>query len=461
MSEELFEDLKKDDKNYVWHHFATKKEYSEGALPIVRAKGVYFEDASGRRYLDAVSGVTVVNVGHGDTRIIEVMKKQLDDLAYSCLIYSSSVPTIHLAKKLGEITPDGLDKVFFVDSGSEAVETAIKMARQYHYQTSSPNKYKTVSRWISYHGATLGALSATGRTVHRRPFEPLLSRFPHVPPPYCYRCFFGKEYPDCDIECARFLEKIVQLEEPDTISSLIVEPIIGLTGAAIVPPDEYLPMVREICDRYNILLIFDEVITGFGRTGKMFAAEHWNVIPDILLGAKGITSGYAPLGFAIAKSWIWEAFSGEGRSTFAHGHTYGGHALSCSAGLACVDILEKEGLIERSARMGEYLKKRLCSLDHKIIGDIRGKGLLVGVELVKDRESKAMFDEDQMVGPEIAEKVLEKGVKIFGYKSPCPGISSDMLYITPPLVIAEREVDIIIDALNRSIGEVEQNLKTV
>ena len=456
MAGDVFEELKREDKAYVWHHFAAMKEYAEGTLPIIKAKGVYVEDAGGKRYLDAVSGVTVVNIGYGNSRVIEAMKKQLDELTFCCLIYCSSIPTIKLAKKIAEITPGDLEKVFFVDSGSEAVETAIKIARQYHYQTGSSKKFKTISRWISYHGATLGALSATGRTIHRRPFEPMLARFPHIPPPYCYRCFFGKEYPDCDMECARFLEKTIRLEDPDSVSSFIAEPIIGLSGAGIVPPDEYFPMVREICDQYNVLFIFDEVITGFGRTGKMFAAEHWNVVPDILVGAKGATSGYAPLGFAIAKPGIWDAFFGEGRETLAHGHTYGGHALGCAAGLACIDVMKSEGLVERSSRMGKYLKKRLRALNHKIIGDVRGEGLLVGVELVKDRETKEIFDQDQKVGPEIAEKAFEKGVKIFGYKSPCPGMTSDLLYITPPLIITKEEIDTIVDVVDQSITEVEK-----
>jgi len=434
------------------------KEYAERPFVIAKGEGAFVEDVDGKRYLDAVSGVQVANIGYGNPHVIEAMKKQLDEFTYGYLQYSTTIPTVKLAKKLSEIAPEGLDKVFFTDSGSDAVETALKMAKQYHYQTGSPTKFKTVSRWISYHGATSGALSASGRTILRLPFEPNLLRFPHVPPPYCYRCFFGREYSDCDIECARFVETTIKLEGADSVSSFIAEPITGTTGAGIVPPKEYFPLIREICDRYNVLLIFDETLTGFGRTGKMFAAEHWNIVPEILVGGKGVSGGYSPLSFSIAKSSIYDTFVGEKQQFFAHGHTYGGNALSCSAALACIEVIEKEGLVKRSAELGEYLRRQLVKLDHKIIGDVRGRGMMAGIELVEDRETKKLFDNDHNVAHEIAQKTFEKGVIIFGYKGPCPGVLSDLIWITPPLIITREQVDTIIEVVDQSISEVEKKL---
>lgn len=454
------ERLIEEDVKYVWHHFKQMSEYAKKPLVIVKGEGAYVEDIHGKRYLDAASGVQVVNIGYGNRYVVESMKKQLDEFTYGCLIYSTSIPTIRLAKKLSEIAPKGLEKVFFTDSGSDAVETAIKMARQYHFQTGKPIKFKTISRWLSYHGATLGALSATGRTVHRLPFEPNLLRFPHVPPPYCYRCPFGKEYPDCDMECARFVEKTIKLEGADSIASFIAEPIIGTTGAGIVPPDEYFPMIHEICTEHNVLLILDEVLTGFGRTGKMFAAEHWKLVPDILVGGKGVSGGYAPLSFSITKPSVWEAFLGEKQQYFAHGHTYGGNALSCVAALACIEVIEKEKLVERSAVLGEYLRKQLRSLDHKIIGDVRGKGMMAGIELVKDKKTKKIFTEEN-VGPKVAQAALKKGVIIFGLKSPCPGVISDLLWITPPLIITKDQVDTIVEVVDQSISEVEKTYSII
>jgi len=448
--------LKRDDVKYVWHHYAQMKEYSEEPLVLEKAEGVCVEDIEGRKYIDAVSGVSVANIGYGNRQVIDAMKRQLDKLTYNCLLYSSSVPTISLARKLAEITPKGLEKVFFTDSGSDAVEAAIKMARQYHYQTSAPTKFKTISRWISYHGSTIGALSATGRPVHRQPFAPLLLDFPHIPPPYCYRCPFGKEYPSCDLDCARYLETTMNFEGSENISSFIAEPIIGLTGAGIVPPDEYFPMIREICDRYNVLLILDEVITGFGRTGKMFACMHWNVTPDILVGAKGITSGYAPMAITVTKPEIWEAFWAESSRLFSDGHTYGGNPLSCSAALEVIDVIEKEGLVEKSASLGEYLRCELEKLDHKIIGDVRGKGLLVGVELVKNQDTKETFDPSLKIGAKIARKAFERGVKIFGMR--LIEEMGDFLCMCPPLIIKKDQIDTIINVVDQSMTEVEKSL---
>ncbi len=295
--------------------FANPVEYGRRPLVIDRAEGVHFWDTEGRRYIDGVAGVMVVNVGYGNKEIIEVMKSQIDKLAYNFLSYSLSEPAIKAAELLTRLLPGKMKEVHFTTGGSEAADTAVKIARLYHVLNGQPKRYRFIARWISYHGSTIGGLSCSGHAPRRKNFEPLLLDFPHAEPAYCYRCPFGKEYPDCAVECAKSIERVIRNEGAETISAFIAEPVVGSTGGGLVPPPEYFKIVREICDKYGILLVADEVITGFGRTGKMFAMEHWNVKPDIVMMAKGMSSGYAPIGGVAISAEIAEAFEVERGST--------------------------------------------------------------------------------------------------------------------------------------------------
>lgn len=425
-----------------------------------RAEGVYIFDSKGRRYIDGVGGIAVVSIGHGVKEILEAMTEQAKK---ACFIYNGQFvtePAINLARKIVELSPPGLSRVFLVSGGSEAIETALKMARQYHLETGHPSKYRIISRWTSYHGNTIAALSLSGRTQWRKLFTPYLLNFPHIAPPYCYRCPFEKEYPHCGIDCAYNLERVIKLEGPESISAFIAEPIIGTTAPGVTPPLEYYKIVRKICDKYNILMIMDEVITGFGRTGKNFGINHWSVIPDIIVAGKGISSGYAPLAVVIAHKKIYEAFV-KGSGVFTHGYTYAEHPLSCAVALAVQQYIEKNNLVERTARIGSLMLQKLSHLSElPIVGDIRGKGLLLGIEFVKDKEKKTPFERELQVQEKIVELCFEKGlVLVPGVSGNVDGILGDQVQITPPFIISKEVVDELIDILEESVIEVQKDLK--
>ena len=330
----MTKDYRQVDKAHVWHPLFQHQRLEETPLAVYEsAHGTTVVDTEGREYLDAYSALWNVNVGYGRQEIADAVYEQIQKLPY----YPHSqinVPATLLAEQLADCLPGDLNHVYFCNSGSEANETAIKIARQYGRQTyPGQNRYKIISRYRGYHGFTYGAMSATGQARRRKAFEPLVPGFPHAHPPYCYRCPVGLESSSCGIACADEIERIIQGEGPETVIAIIAEPIIG-GGGVIVSPDEYLPKLRQICDDYGLLLILDEVITGFGRTGKMFACEHWDVQPDLITLAKGLTSGYLPLGACVASTEVFNTFLGEAdeNKEFAQVCTYGGHPVACAAG---------------------------------------------------------------------------------------------------------------------------------
>jgi len=362
--------------------FQQMSEFVQQPLIMERADGVRYWDVDGKCYLDGLSGIFVVTVGHNNRRVIEAIKAQLDRMAFAPPLHGTNPAAVELAALIAQITPGDLNTVKLLDSGSEATEAAMKLARQYHRQTGHAGKFKVISRYHGYHGATLGALSATGTTKRRWMFEPLAPGFIHVQTAHCYRCPYGLSYPGCEVLCARIVSDVIRMEGPETVAALIVEPI-GNTGGIITPPPEYFPILRQICDEFNVLLIFDEIITGFGRTGQMFAAHTFGVGPDILCMGKGITSGYAPLSAIAFSDRVAAAFWGpaEAGIEFSHGHTYGGNPVSSAAGLAAVREVIERDLPARARKLGAYLRERLEALARfGIVGEVRGKGLLLGVE---------------------------------------------------------------------------------
>jgi len=351
------------------------------------------------------------------------------------------------------ITPGDLNIIKLLSGGSEATEAAMKLARQYHKQTGNPNKYKIIARYQGYHGATMGALSATGTKRRKTMFEPLLPGFMHVHPPTCYHCPYEKTYPACDVFCARTIEHLIESEGPDTIAALILEPI-GNTGGVITPPPEYLPKVRDICSRHNILLIFDEIITGFGRTGQMFAAHTFETTPDILCMGKGMSSGYIPLAGIAFKESIGEAFFGrdEDEVEFSHGHTYGGNPVAAAAGLACISEIVDRDLCGRAREMGALLRTHLDELKELgIVGEIRGKGLLVGIEFVKDAETGASFDDEVKFGVQVGKTALKKGL--------LTRFDPHWIAFAPPLIITREEVDLMMEIFVDSVKDVLKKMK--
>ncbi|MGH9677682.1 MAG: aspartate aminotransferase family protein, partial [Candidatus Acidiferrum sp.] len=338
-------------------------EWSKTPLIMARADGVWYWDTSGKRYLDALSGIYTVSVGHNNRRVIDAIHRQLDQLHFSPPMHGTNPVAVQLSNLLAELAPGDLSVVKLQSGGSEVIEAAIKLARQFHRLTGAAGKYKILSRYQSWHGSTMGALSASGLKSRKSVNEPLAPGFIHVFPPTCYRCPFDKNYPECGVTCARLIENVLRMEDADTVAAIMVEPI-GHTGGIIDPPPEYLPILREMCDRHNVLLIFDEIITGIGRTGQLFASETFGVVPDILCTAKGLSGGYLPLAAMICRQRIADAFWGPSAENpgFVEGHTFEGHPVACAAGIADLrEILENDLCANARAR-GDRLRMGLRGL---------------------------------------------------------------------------------------------------
>jgi len=423
---------------------------------VTHAKGIYLYDTEGRRYLDGCGGNTVVNVGYGVEEIIEAIYAQMKKTPFAHTSRFTSEVQEALAEKIIQLSPKGMARVYFLSGGSEATEAALKMARQFHLETGNPHKYKVVSRWQSYHGNTIGALSMGGRSYRRKNYIPFLLDFPHIAPSYCYRCPFHKEYGKCGIECALELERVIKQEGPENISAFISEPVGGSSLAGVYPPIEYYKIVREICDRYQVLMIMDEVMTGFGRTGRNFGIEHWDVAPDMIAVGKGMTSGYAPAGGLIVHEKVVNGLL-KGSGMFVHGHTFVGNPLTCAAALAVQTHIEKHDLVRQSERRGELLHKKLKeALTNGIVGDIRGKGLFIGVEFVKDRKTKEPLDREKKFAETLSDLAFEKGLHTLTGFGNADGVSGDHVLIAPPFIISEKEMDELVGILKETVSELEQ-----
>jgi adenosylmethionine-8-amino-7-oxononanoate aminotransferase len=445
---DLISEAQTTEEQFLRHIFVRDQmaEWSKHPLVMARADGVCYWDVTGKRYLDALSGIYVVSVGHNNRRIIEAIHKQLDTLHFSPPMHGTNPVAVQLANLLAELAPGALGAVKFQCGGAEVTEAAIKLARQYHRLTGSPGKYKIISRYLSWHGSTLGSLSASGLKSRKTVNEPLAPGFLHVFPPTCYRCPFGKNHPDCGITCATIVESVLDMEDPNTVAAILVEPI-GHTGGIIDPPPEYLPILRDICDRHNVLLIFDEIITGIGRTGRMFAAETFGVVPDVLCTAKGLSGGYAPLSAMMCRQSIADAFWGPlGENPgFVEGHTFEGNPLSCAAGIAVLREIVERDLCGNARKQGEHLRagfERLAK-KHGIIGDIRGRGLLQGIEFVRNPKTKEPFPQDVAFGLRVGRRALDNGLLC--------RFDPHWLAFGPPLVTTSEQIDEMVELLDQSI----------
>jgi adenosylmethionine-8-amino-7-oxononanoate aminotransferase len=406
---------------------------------VDRGEGVYIYDREGKEYIDGSGGAAVVGIGHGVKEITEAMVQQAEKISFSHGSQFTSQATIDLALKLAQLSPDGLTKVYFLSGGSEAVETAVKMARQYQVERGKPEKYKVISRWTSYHGNTLGALALSGHTGRRRYYLPLIQHTPHIVPAYCYRCPFGLVPEECGLECALDLEKTILYEGPDSVSAFIAEPIVGATAGALVPKDGYFEKIREICDHYEVLLMVDEVMTGIGRTGKNFGIDHWNAIPDMIVASKGLSSGYTPIFAVIVKEEIHRTIQ-ERSGAFVHGHTYNHNPLSCAIAGAVIDYLLKHDLVRRSARMGENFIRALQSLKHH--------------HFVGDKKTKEPFDPKLRLNVLIGNRAFEKGLITYPGGGGADGIRGDHLLLAPPFIISEEQIDKMVSILDETFTEI-------
>jgi adenosylmethionine-8-amino-7-oxononanoate aminotransferase len=433
--------------------FRQMQDFIREPFIVARADGIRYWDVTGKEYLDGLSGVFVVNAGHNNRAIIEAMKAQLDRVAFAPPLHGVTPPAVELASRLAEIAPGDLNTVKLLSGGSEAMETALKIAWQYHRQTRHPRKHKIVSMYHAYHGATLGALSATATRRRKAIFEPLLSGFVHAQPVYCFRCPYEKTYPACDVFCARTVRDLIEGEDPETVAAVIVEPISN-TGGTLVPPPEYLPTLRRICDETGALLIFDEIITGFGRTGELFAAIRYQTTPDILVVGKGMSSGYAPLAAVVISDRVAQAFWGktQDRVELSHGHTYGAHPVAAAAGLASIGEILGRDLSANARKVGAHLKKQMAALsDLAVIADVRGEGLMVAAELATDPKSNTRFDEGIAIGNRVAQQALRNGLVMRG--------DLHTISLAPPLIVTEKEIDAMVAIVRRSLQEVLAELR--
>lgn len=419
---------------------------------IVKTEGVYIYDSRGRKVLDASGGPMAVNIGYGRKEIAEAARQSIEKVSYILPVFASEA-RIALTKRIKTRMPEGLGRIYFCSGGSEANEAAIKLARQYHVLNGKDSKYKIISRNLSYHGMTIAALSMSDIKMRKRDFIPMLWSSFHIQACYCYRCAFGKSYPGCDIDCALALEKKILSEGAETVAAFIAEPIVASAAGGALPVPEYFPLIREICDKHDVLLILDEIVTGFGRTGKNMGMDHFGITPDIATFAKGASSGYAPLGGMAVKNGMMERFERKGVD-FRHLYTFSAHPLSCAIANEVQRIIDEENLIERAARMGDYLRQRLTRIeDLPMVGDIRGKGLLWGIEFVKDKQTKEPFSREKAVKDSVIRDCLMKGVFFYpGYFEDEFG-RGDHIMIAPPFIITEAQLDQCVDVLAESLAE--------
>ena len=439
--------LRADDRDHLLHPLQHPADHATPHI-WVKGQGCVLTDIDGREYLDGLSCLWNVNVGHGRKELAEAAALQMGTLAYSTnYVGSSNVPAIQLARRLTEIAYPNLAATYFASGGAEANESAFKTARFYWKAKGRPDKVKIISRQYGYHGVTLAAMSATAVPGYAKMFAPLVPNFIHTATPYGYRLEGVKPGETVGQAAARMLEETILKEGPETVAALIAEPVQG-AGGVIVPPDDYFPLVRKICTKHDVLFIADEVITGFGRTGDWFALKRYGVQPDIMAFAKGITSGYLPLGGIMVSQPILDVLrSAPYADRWMHAYTYSGHATCCAVGLRNLEIIEKEGLVENAAKMGARLLAGMKTLmDFKAVGEVRGLGMLVAVELVADRATKAAFDPTKQIIGKVRMELEARGVFTRNMR--------DIIAFAPPLMITEAQVDMLVERMRGALTAV-------
>lgn len=434
---------------HLWNPFTVMNEFLRirdlGPLTIVKGEGPYIYNQRGKRYINGLSSMLNVAIGHGRTELVEAAARQMQELSYASLFRQTHPRAVELAAKLAKIAPADLEHVFLCSNGSEAVETAIKMVRQYHSQSPDPKdrgRRKIISLRAGYHGVSYGAISTAGIEGYDEKFGPLVGGFLQIEAPFCYRCPNGEDYPGCDRTCAKSLERLILDQGPETVAAFMVEPFLAV-GGFIVPPDEYFEEIGEICRKYGVVLIADEISTAFGRTGKLFACQDWAIKPDILCLGKGISSGYLPLAATLATHKIYERFEGQGNQFF-HGSTAGGHPVCSAVGLANIEIILRENLCENASRVGAFLLSGLREImdERDLIGNVRGKGLMIGVELVEDRETKKPLGQDAFFIHLL--DIIAQGMMLYPLEN--------SLGLAPPLTIDETLASEILNILSKALN---------
>jgi adenosylmethionine-8-amino-7-oxononanoate aminotransferase len=448
------QDLKTKALRHLWMAYQPPEPFAaEGGPPVlVAAEGTWMLDSDGNRYLDGVSALEACVAGHIRPELADAALRQMQQLEFLDVFRYASPPAVELAARLAEITPGTLSRVHFTPGGSEAVETAIKVAMQYHRLGGRPERYKVITREGAYHGCTFGAMAVDGNYFGTRThlYDPLPGFGRIAPAPYRYGCPHCSDQPGCSLACADDLEQAILAEGPETVAALIIDPC-STASAVSIPPSGYMPRVREICERYGLLLIVDEIITGFGRTGKMFASQHWDLEPDIMTLSKGLSSGYVPIGAAVVKEEIAQVFMESPEGALSHGQTYGGHPVACAVALANIELIEREDLPGQAADKGSYLLRGLETLrHHKTFGDARGLGLLCGLEFVHDQGSRSLPDDPRAAGYHMRSICRDLGLITLTLH---PG---NVLFLAPPLTISHAEIDQMVAILDRALGLYEE-----
>ena len=437
-------------KKHLWLSFGRDESYydRDGAI-IASGRGCHVQDIRGNRYLDAMGGQGAAILGYSEPRVVEAMARQGQRILANPSGFPANDLAVELAERLAALTPGTLSRTFFASSGSEANETAVKIARQYHRIRGQGTKYKAIVRWGGYHGSTLAMTAASGYPFRRTPYEPLPAGFVHVYPPHCYRCPYHMTYPQCGIECAREVRRRVEMEDPSTVACYLGELTIA-GGGCLPPPPEYVRMVRQVCDEYDMLMITDEVVTGFGRTGTWFEGQQYDVVPDIMTMGKGISAGYVPLSAVHVKEEVAQVFHGAPGNLLQHGYTAGGNPLACAAGLAAIQAIEDDQLISQVPEKHGFLMAELGEIQQAsaIVGDVRSRGLMIGIELVRDKATKEGFPDWGAVRDATVGLAKKNGLLVGGF--------GPTIHMLLPLTITQEELEFVARALARVIPQLEE-----
>ncbi len=449
--------MSKANVSHIFH-----RDWSRNYPVADRGEGIYIFDESGRRYIDAVGGVHVVTIGHGVREVADAMAQQAMRLAFP---YSGSFSTraeLELAERVTGLAPRGFNKVVFVSGGSEANEMAFKIARKYQLAKGKPSRWRTAARWQSYHGSTMATLSASGKVSRRSDYQPYLLNFPHCPAPDPYRYGGDSEADQLAYgeRCVKDIERVLLQEDPETIASLILEPITGAASGAVVAPPGYMAGVEALCRKHDIVLIADEVISGFGRTGANFAVDHWRIEPDIITCGKGIGSGYAPLGAVLIHDRVYETLVGSTYKSIFTGYTYSGHPVACAAGVAVLDIIERDGLTAKAAADGAWFIAQAQSLKrHSTVGEVRGKGLMIGIEFVADQTSRTPLQPPGQFARHVSQNCWHAGLIIRAETGTIDGVDGEHMLMTPPLIATRAELTEMLAILDRAISVAQASLR--
>ena len=435
-----------------------------GARPVIeRGEGVYLFDREGKRYLDGASGAAVANLGHGVQGIAQAMHEQAQRVSFAAPHLFAHQSSLDLGQAISARAPGTLRencRIWLNCTGTDAVDDALRLARQYFVSINKASKHLVIARWQSFHGNSIGMAGVHGHTRRRRAYSPMFINAPHIPAAYCYRCPFGLTHPECNLRCAWALETEIRQQGPENVAAFVAEPIVGAALGAVPAPEGYFEVIRQICDEYDVLFIADEVMSGWGRTGRWFAIEAWDVTPDVIAAGKGLGAGYTPIAATLARREMWAAIETGGRS-FLAGHTMNQNPVSCAAALAVIEQIEEMDLLDHVRKLGGYLRSRLDELlEFEIIGDVRGMGLLTGFEFVADKASKAPFDPALEVSALYQRQALSRGLVQYACTGCVNGAAGDMNLVAPPLVITREQVDEMVDLIKEALTATQEALKS-